>query len=123
MKHVRRRCGYASWLVLTTISLCANAQGVSKGPISQEDATGEARGIYAEGANQYDRGQYDQAIVSFERAYGLSHAPAILFNIAQAYRLKTPWDCTRALRYYERVLEENATAPNRDEIRDRISEM
>jgi len=48
----------------------------------------------------YNVGRYDDAIDLFERAYLLSRAPELLYNIAQAHRLKGVEGCAAALRFY-----------------------
>lgn len=82
----------------------------------------EASALYASGAAHYERGEYDAAIRDFGRAYELSHAPDLLFNLAQAHRLKGS-SCTSARDYYRRYLEEVPRAADRAEVEARISEM
>ncbi|MEO0603555.1 MAG: tetratricopeptide repeat protein, partial [Myxococcota bacterium] len=48
------------------------------------DDLAEARRLYSRGEQWYEEGQYDLAIEAFEKAYAISEAPAILFNIANA---------------------------------------
>jgi tetratricopeptide (TPR) repeat protein len=65
---------------------------------SRPDAGAEARQDYERGQTHYDLGDYPAAIALFRTAYELSSAPALLFNIAQAYRLSG--DCAKALAEY-----------------------
>jgi tetratricopeptide (TPR) repeat protein len=88
-----------------------------------QQSRGDPASLYAEGSKHFDLGEYDQAIEAFEAAYRLSHEPALLFNIAQAYRLKGPPSCGDALGYYERYLEQLPTTPHRAEIQERIDQM
>jgi hypothetical protein len=83
----------------------------------------EARKLYEDGSKEDDVGEYDKAIDAFERAYALSNAPGLLFNIAQAYRLKGPSSCEDALRYYEMYRAKAPRAPNRAETDERIGQM
>jgi tetratricopeptide (TPR) repeat protein len=83
----------------------------------------DARTVYEEGARYYELGEYDRALERFERAYAISGAPALLVNIAQAYRRKGPESCDKAQAFYERFLEKVPATPRADEIRERIGEM
>ena len=80
-----------------------------------------SRALYDEGSRAYKAGDYPKAIERFLAAYDLSHVPAILFNVAQAYRLQGA--CDRALEYYRRSLTEEPNAANRAEVEERIDEM
>jgi tetratricopeptide (TPR) repeat protein len=84
---------------------------------------GRARDLFREGSELYERAHYDEAIERFEEAYRLSLRPGLLFNIAQAYRLKGPSFCDTALRYYERDLDGEPEASNRAEIEDLARQM
>jgi hypothetical protein len=83
----------------------------------------KARELFQEGSLLYEQAHYDEAIDRFQEAYRLSARPGLLFNIAQAYRLKGPAYCGTALRYYERHLHDEPTASNRAEIAELIEEM
>ncbi|NVB37737.1 tetratricopeptide repeat protein [Pseudenhygromyxa sp. WMMC2535] len=53
------------------------------------------------GSDAYALGNYEQAVTHFERAYQLSHEPALLFNLGQAY---TRWyDLSNALEHLEKA--------------------
>jgi hypothetical protein len=43
-----------------------------------------ARAMWHEGADLYDAGDLDKALVMFERSHALDPNPAILFNMCQA---------------------------------------
>lgn len=83
----------------------------------------EARHLYEEGARWYRQGEYEKAVAAFERAFVISQAKPLLFNIAQAYRLAGPTFCARAQQAYERYLREDPAASNAREVAERISEM
>src|SRR5688500_14463692 len=72
-----------------------------------------AKALYDEGSQAYADASYDRAIELFLAAYGLSRRPAILFNVAQAYRLQGPAWCAQAATYYRRALDEEPDAANR----------
>jgi tetratricopeptide (TPR) repeat protein len=64
----------------------------------------QARALTEEGLALFRGGRYDEAIARFQTAYTLVPLPGLLFNIAQAYRLKGAHSCTEALAYYQRFL-------------------
>lgn len=61
-------------LVVAPLRLCA-------------DETVTAREHYRRGTNAFNLGHYLEAVKEYEAAYQLKEDPALLFNIAQAYRL------------------------------------
>src|SRR5256885_13137746 len=119
----RPRAGLAL-LVLAAVAFPARpgraADGGKEGP---EDRQLKARELFRDGSLLYEQAHYDEAIARFEEAYRLSSRPALLFNIAQAYRLKGPAYCATALRYYERHLQGEPDASNRTEIEELMQEM
>jgi tetratricopeptide (TPR) repeat protein len=82
-------------LCLLCASATARAQPAPGQPYDKE----RARALYAEGLRHYNVAEYDQAIESFKGAYLVSGDARLLFNVAQAYRLKG--DCEQALRFYK----------------------
>ena len=86
-----------------------------------DDDTARSKELYDQGSRAYKAGEYRRAVELFLEAYDLSGAPAILFNIAQAYRLDGA--CADALIYYRRSLAEEPDAANRAEVEERIAEM
>src|SRR5688572_2308317 len=74
----------------------ARAGSATKGPASGADK--EGRSLFAQGQIHYSLGEYPQAVAHFRRAYELTAAPGLLFNIAQAHRLAG--DCKLALEVY-----------------------
>lgn len=45
----------------------------------------EARAEWEQGSNAYALGNYEEAVLHFERSYELSQEPALLFDVGQAY--------------------------------------
>src|SRR5207248_8579217 len=75
----------------------------------------DADRAYAEGQTLYASGDYLAAAAKFERAYQLDPDPAVLFNIAQAYRLGK--DCAHAgSRYRDYLSAAGVSAANRDRV-------
>jgi hypothetical protein len=103
--------------LLVTVTLLAlalpapgRAQPAAAGrPDNAEENTPRAH--YQRGLNHYNVAEYDQAIAEFKKAYELSNAPELLFNIGQAYRLKG--DCKQAVRVYRSFLREAGSRANR----------
>ena len=73
-----------------------------------------ARQHFELGLRNYKMADYAAAIREFKRAYELSPAPELLFNIGQAYRLGG--DCDTALRLYRNYLAEVPAPRNRAEV-------
>ena len=71
-------------------------------PTPDPDLTPTARALSDKGLREYQQGELDAAIESFMGAYALSKNGGLLFNVAQAYRLKK--DCEHAKEYYGRYL-------------------
>jgi tetratricopeptide (TPR) repeat protein len=85
------------------------------------DDTAEARAIYERGLQHYNKGDLDEAIGDFREALARTQAPKLLFNLAQAYRLKKEW--ALALEHYEIYLRKLPDAKNREDVLTRIGEM
>jgi tetratricopeptide (TPR) repeat protein len=85
------------------------------------DNIAAAREHFKRGTRAYDLGQYQDAIREYEAAYHAKDDPALLFNIAQAYRLAG--DLTNAIRSYRSFLRRVPTTENRAEVEQRIEEL
>ncbi len=81
----------------------------------------EARRLYAEGRKAFDLGEFEKSIVAYKAAYKLKPDAALLFNIAQSYRLAN--DPTSAAFFYKSFLRNRPDAPNRAEVEERIKQM
>jgi tetratricopeptide (TPR) repeat protein len=88
---------------------------------ARADEVADARAHYEKGLRHYNRGELDDAIGEFKAAFERSHAPKLLFNLAQAYRLKKEY--VLALEAYEQYLEKLPAAKNRTDVEARIAEM
>jgi hypothetical protein len=68
-------------------------------------AESEAERLYNQGQQAYEALRYDDALTAWERSYALSKLPALVFNIAQAQRLRgKPGDCTKATTSYRKFI-------------------
>jgi len=102
----------------------AFAQRKSKKDPVQEDKDKkdkQAYDLYQAGITDYNLGDFDKAIAKFKEAYALTGAPGLLFNVAQAYRLKKDYD--QALYFYKTYLRLDPDAPNKGDVEARIAEM
>jgi len=83
------------------------------------DATKRARDLFAQGQLHYSLGEYPQALADLRRAYELSSAPGLLFNIAQAHRLNG--DCKQALEVYRHFIRLASESPYRGEAETHVA--
>lgn len=90
---------------------------IALGPQSAyADEMTEAEQQFAVGQSAFDGKQYGDAITAWERSYALSNEPALLFNIAQAYRLRArPGDCAKASEGYRKFISLDASSAQRPE--------
>lgn len=92
------------WSIRWSILIVAAALGFAGQAGAEEaragDAVARARELSDAGLAQFRQGDYDGALDAFGRSYEIAPEPALLFNIAQAYRKKG--DCKGALDYYQR---------------------
>ena len=77
--------------------------------------------LYTQGQHAYDEKRYDEAVALWTRSYEASHLPALLFNIAQAYRLGG--DCTKAVASYKKFLELDPKSPQRSTAQSLLGEL
>jgi tetratricopeptide (TPR) repeat protein len=97
------------------------ASAAAATPDAGQDLTPTARELSDQALRQYQQGDFDAAIESFTGAFALSNNPGLLFNVAQAYRLKG--DCERARDYYQRYLSAVPDTPLKPSLDRRIAEM
>lgn len=102
-------CSLALVLATATVAVAQPAP-----PPPAEEQVARARQLYLEGKSHYDVGDYAKAIEIWKRAYVLSNAPMLLFNIAQAHRLSG--DCATALKVYASYEREAKNPSNKDEL-------
>jgi tetratricopeptide (TPR) repeat protein len=88
----------AAALAVVSGSATVHAQQPAAGDARKE----QARQLHEQGLRHYEARQYGRAIGAYRKAYALVPVPGILFNLAQAYRLKG--DCRRAHRAYRSFL-------------------
>ena len=116
-----RRTALALALIIP-IPAAASAQ--SKPPTSPPDESAadaqpahlEARRDYEQGRAHYALGEYPEAIALFRKAYELSAAPGLLFDIAQAYRLEG--NCSKAIELYRHFARLAPESPRRGDAEE-----
>ncbi len=101
----------------------AFGQRKKKDPAQEEKEAKDKKAydLYQEGITHYNLGEFDPAIEKFKAAYALTGAPGLLFNVAQAYRLKKDYE--QALYFYKTYLRLDPDAPNKGDVEARIAEM
>lgn len=90
------------------------AFSLARADLPDDDRRRQASAHYDQGTTYYDLGKYADAVKEYEAAYQLKNEPALLFNIAQAYRLGG--NAPEALRAYKAFLRRVPDAPNREEV-------
>jgi tetratricopeptide (TPR) repeat protein len=113
--------------VLAQVLLAAGLARGAEAPVGPDAAaaTTAAEAEVAEhlalGHRLYQRGQYQEAIVEYRRAYELRAEPRFLYEIAECYRQLGAAD--QALFYFDRYLASAPDAPDRDLVEDRMTEL
>lgn len=77
--------------------------------------------LYKKGELLYVDRHYIEAAKMFEQAYAIDPDPAVLFNIAQAYRLGRA--CVQAARYYHEFLDKVPHPPEADKLQKYVADM
>src|SRR6187551_2944193 len=88
-----------AFAVVTALALAGGAS------VYADTVPNRARDLAERGRIAHDSKDYSTAIVSFTEAYALAPAPGLLFNLAQAYRLRG--NCDDAALMYRRFLATN----------------
>lgn len=90
-----------AFLVVAALAVPAAARADE----SVSSVPAKARSLAEKGRAAHDAGDYQTAIAAFTQAYAMAPAPALLFNLAQAYRLSG--NCDDAALMYRRYLDTN----------------
>lgn len=97
------RCPRSS-VLLAAIAI-AIAPVAARGDDAGTSIPAKARALADRGRAFHDAGDYPHAIAAFTQAYVIAPSPALLFNLAQAYRLQG--NCDDAALMYRRYLATN----------------
>jgi len=99
-----------------------DAESMSQATTTESDMDDtRARGAFRLGRQYYEQGQFAQAAVEFERAYGLSGRGQLLFNAYLAYR--EAGDDPNAARTLRGYLSEVPDAPDREHLQARLTSL
>jgi hypothetical protein len=93
-------------LAILVVPIGARADGAWSGTVPAK-----ARSLAERGRTLHDAGDYANAISAFTQAYVMAPSPALLFNLAQAYRLQG--SCDDAALMYQRYLATNPSPEGR----------
>lgn len=85
------------------------------------DQKQEMRRHYEKATRAYDIEKYSEAVDEYQKAYELGGDPAMLYNIAQAYRLND--QLPDALHFYRRYLQRSPNARNREDVERKIADL
>ena len=104
--------------LLACLALCALASlAAARGAIAADD-TAVAREHFEKGKAFMDLGKYNEAAAEYEAAYAAKPDPALLLNLAQAYR--QAGNAEKALRFYRKYLQYVPKSPYRADIEEKI---
>ncbi len=108
---------------LATAAICGALLSTVTAPdaLAQNENKEKALDLYKKGRIQFDLGRWDKAIELFQQSYEEFPAPALLFNIAQAYRHSDK--CKDALFFYKRFLTVKPDADNKAEVEGFIHDL
>src|SRR3569623_1927204 len=85
------------------------------------DQKQEMRQHYEKATRAYDIEKYGEAVDEYQKAYEIGGDPAMLYNIAQAYRLNK--QAPDALHFYRRYLQRSPNARNREDVERKIADL
>lgn len=116
------RHALAAWLVLAACGFGSSASAQQPADLER------AKASFRAGANAYAAGDYPAAIQALEVAYELTPLPAIAFSLAQAerkqYSAKREREHgERALKLYQRYLEQEPNGARRNDAQLAIAEL
>jgi tetratricopeptide (TPR) repeat protein len=104
---------------LACLALFALVSGAFPGMASAADDTTVAREHFEKGKAFMDLAKYNEAAAEYEAAYAAKPDPALLLNLAQAYRQAGNAD--KALHFYRKYLQHVPKSPYRADIEDKIA--
>ena len=115
-RHLRTR----AWLwafSLVVATLLGRRAGAQLTPVQKL----EMKQHYEKATRAYDVQKYSEAVDEYQRAYEIGGDPAMLYNVAQSYRLND--QLAEAQRFYRRYLQRSPNARNREDVERKISDL
>jgi tetratricopeptide (TPR) repeat protein len=135
MKHVMARTRACRWLLAGALACALGASGAglahaqpAKGDRASAERRQEAELFFRAGEQAYEAGQYLVAAQAFEQAHQILPLPAILFSMAQAYRLqyfidKEVTHLLRAIDSYRAYIQQVEQGGRRDDAATSLAEL
>jgi tetratricopeptide (TPR) repeat protein len=135
VKHVVARAMACRWLVAGALACALSVSGAglshaqpAKGDRASAERRQEAELFFRAGEQAYEAGQYLVAAQAFEQAYEILPLPAILFSMAQAYRLqyfidKEVTHLLRAIESYREYIQAVEQGGRRDDAATSLAEL
>ena len=114
------KCAMLAALLTLALAGAVRAQATAD-EIQKSAMLEEARQHVAKAKMHYDLGEFKEAADEYIIVFRLRPIPAVLFNIAQAYRQGGMYD--KARQFYKAYLRESPDAKNRATIQQSIREM
>jgi hypothetical protein len=106
--------------VLMGVAVVVSVGGRAEAQLSA-DQKAEMRQHYEKATRAYDVEKYPEAVDEYQKAYEIGGDPAMLYNIAQAYRLND--QLPDALHFYRRYLQRSPNARNREDVERKIADL
>lgn len=110
---IARRASVLTVMALASLASARLARG--------ETSVQQARELYETGLQSYRAGNYDDAIAKLQASYQLVAAPGLLYDMAQAHRLKG--DCASARNLYRQFLDRSPGGLVEPIARSHLAEM
>jgi hypothetical protein len=108
----------ASFVVVAALLIVAGrAQAMQLTPVQKQ----EMKQHYEKATRAYDVQKYGEAVDEYQKAYEIGGDPAMLYNVAQSFRLNE--QLQEALRFYRRYLQRSPNARNREDVERKIAEL
>jgi tetratricopeptide (TPR) repeat protein len=107
-------------LALVLASGVAVSRDADAAQVTQQQKQ-EMKQHYDRATRAYDVGKYPEAIEEYQKAYEIGGDPAMLYNIAQSFRLND--QLTDAIRFYRRYLQRAPNARNREDVERKIADL
>jgi tetratricopeptide (TPR) repeat protein len=117
MHLISSRSKWSCLFVLVALLLGGRASAMQLTPAQKQDM----KTHYEKATRAYDIQKYGEAVLEYQQAYEIGGDPAMLYNVAQAYRLDN--QLPEAIRFYRRYLQRSPNARNREDVEHKIADL
>jgi tetratricopeptide (TPR) repeat protein len=114
----RRLVGLTALVMTLGVAMMASDAAAMQLSPSQK---AEMKQHYDKATRAYDIQKYTEAVEEYQKAYEIGGDPAMLYNVAQSYRLND--QLPDALRFYRRYLQRSPNARNREDVERKIADL